>query len=393
MSHAATNWAITQRGLKPATKIVLWHLADCHNPTHGCFPSQEYLADCCEMSRSSLNEHLVALEQAGLIRREQRRDKRTRRQESTRYYLAFEADFAGNPCPENGHGSPEAVSGNRPGPCPENAESRVQNPDTNPVREPVKEPLSAQARGREGEISIDRKKAEADGWALLKDWPGFAAMPKEPAFREWMALSPEEREIANARFSAWIALLRKQKKSHVPAPSTYFREKLFLEVPDPEEAPAQPIEAKPFGPLWNATIIQTLLSDPQPAPPPTSAFMRELLKRNDETGRAERKRRQVQFGWPRVNDWYHRAESRKGFAVQPQHRWMGELMEAVPVTSSRFEEWRAEYERRGWPWLPDWGAQPVVYFPKGGPEGLSEFERAVRAQEAEDDGSERKAAG
>ncbi len=24
MSHAATNWAIQQRGLKPVTKIVLW---------------------------------------------------------------------------------------------------------------------------------------------------------------------------------------------------------------------------------------------------------------------------------------------------------------------------------------------------------------------------------
>lgn len=271
--------------------------------------------------------------------------------------------------------------------------THVQNPDTNPVREPVKEPLSAQARPREPEISFDRKKAEAEGWALLKDWPGFAGMPKEPALREWMALTPEERETAKARFPAWLALLRKQKKSHVPAPSTYFRERLFQDVPDAEAAPAQPLDARPFGSLWNATIIQTLLSDPQPAPPPTSAFMRDLLKRDDEAGRAERKRRQVQFGWPLVNDWYHRAESRKGFSVPADRAWLKGLMEAVPVNSSTFEEWRAEYERRGWPWLPDWGAQPVVFFPKGGPEGLGEFERAVRAQETEDDGSERKAAG
>ena len=32
MSHAATNRAILQRGLKPATKIVLWFLCDRHNP-------------------------------------------------------------------------------------------------------------------------------------------------------------------------------------------------------------------------------------------------------------------------------------------------------------------------------------------------------------------------
>ncbi|PKP62913.1 MAG: GntR family transcriptional regulator, partial [Alphaproteobacteria bacterium HGW-Alphaproteobacteria-8] len=36
MSHDATNWAIQRRGLKPATKIVLWHLCDRHNPDFGC---------------------------------------------------------------------------------------------------------------------------------------------------------------------------------------------------------------------------------------------------------------------------------------------------------------------------------------------------------------------
>ena len=44
MSQAATNWAIQQRGLKPATKIVLWFLCDRHNPDFGCFPTQARLA-------------------------------------------------------------------------------------------------------------------------------------------------------------------------------------------------------------------------------------------------------------------------------------------------------------------------------------------------------------
>ncbi len=39
MSHRATNWAIQQRGLPPAAKLVLWHLCDRHNPDFGCFPS------------------------------------------------------------------------------------------------------------------------------------------------------------------------------------------------------------------------------------------------------------------------------------------------------------------------------------------------------------------
>ena len=58
MSHKATLWAIEQRGLKPTTKIVLWHLCDRFNPDFGCFPSQARLAADCEISRSTLNDHL-----------------------------------------------------------------------------------------------------------------------------------------------------------------------------------------------------------------------------------------------------------------------------------------------------------------------------------------------
>ncbi|MEO3386025.1 helix-turn-helix domain-containing protein [Mesorhizobium sp. CAU 1741] len=393
MSHAATNWAITQRGLKPAAKIVLWHLADCHNPSYGCFPSQDYLADRCEMSRSSLNEHLATLESAGLIRREQRRDRRTRRQENTRYRLAFEADFAANPCPETGHGSGEAVSGNGAEPCPENGESRVQNPDTNPVREPVREPLGAQEREREGEIE-DRRKIEADGWALLKDWPGFAGMPKEPAFREWLKLDADSRANAKARFADWLALLKAQGKSHVPAPSTYLRERLFDDVPDaPAEDQADVLPAPPWGPHWAALCHRALVTvPPQDAPAPASAFMRDLLSRDDEAGRAERMRRQAHYGWPMVNAWHEAAANRKASAIRRGDMWLSTLMESVPVGTPTFEAWRAEYQRRGWPWIPDPGGQPVVYFPKGGPGGLDAFEAAITNEAQGDDGGDKQAA-
>lgn len=93
MSHAATNWAIQQRGLRPIAKLLLWNLADCHNPTAGCFPTQEYLADQCEISRASVNRYLADLEAVGMIRREQRVDPSSKRQRPTRYFLAFEPEF------------------------------------------------------------------------------------------------------------------------------------------------------------------------------------------------------------------------------------------------------------------------------------------------------------
>jgi hypothetical protein len=185
MSHEATNWAIKQRGLKPTTKIVLWHLCDRFNPDYGCFPSQDRLAHDCEISRSTLNDHLGHLEAVGLLRRVPRLDPVTKRQLPTRYILGFEPGFtpvAVAPCPEIGHGDDDgaerldvaggcgldgladslpcpdfghgidadAVSDFSADPCPENAESRVRNPDTNPVREPLSKPVKeeegAQAR-------------------------------------------------------------------------------------------------------------------------------------------------------------------------------------------------------------------------------------------------------
>ena len=112
MSHEATNWAIKQRGLKPTTKIVLWHLCDRFNPDYGCFPSQDRLAHDCEISRSTLNDHLGQLEAVGLLRRVPRLDPVTKRQLPTRYILGFEPGFtpvAVVPCPEIGHGDDGAT--------------------------------------------------------------------------------------------------------------------------------------------------------------------------------------------------------------------------------------------------------------------------------------------
>ena len=70
MSHYMTALAMKQQGLKPATKIVLYWLADCHNQETGqCFPSIKHLANVCEMSRRSVEGHLTVLEQIGLIKR------------------------------------------------------------------------------------------------------------------------------------------------------------------------------------------------------------------------------------------------------------------------------------------------------------------------------------
>ena len=167
MSHRGTNWAIQRRGLKPATKIVLWHLCDRHNPDFGCFPTQARLAEDAEMSISALNAHLARLEKMRLIHRVRSHDPRTHKRQATRYILGFEDGFPQEPTPKTGDGftgtkrehdddpAPDsahgAISGFTPIPSPDFAQSHLRNPETNLVREPLTKPVKEEedARARE----------------------------------------------------------------------------------------------------------------------------------------------------------------------------------------------------------------------------------------------------
>ncbi|WP_165615007.1 helix-turn-helix domain-containing protein [Yoonia tamlensis] len=131
MSIEATSWAFSQRGLKPAVKLVLVFLADCHNKhTKQCDPSQALLASECEMSRSTLNLHLKTLEDGGYIRRVQRSNARTKTQKRTLYVLGCDEEKpqdVDKPVSENRtRKKPKAVSEKQPIPCPKNGQSRVR---------------------------------------------------------------------------------------------------------------------------------------------------------------------------------------------------------------------------------------------------------------------------
>ncbi len=175
MSHAATNWAIQQRGLKPATKIVLWFLCDRHNPDFGCFPTQSRLAEDAEMSISALNDHLATLEGLGLIHRIRAHDPHSHRRLPTRYTLGFEPGFPQKPAPESGNGFVEIMEENDD-PSPESAdransrfpvcpspdfpESHLRNPEYNLVREPLTKPVKEEEDAQVREIDFDRFFAE-----------------------------------------------------------------------------------------------------------------------------------------------------------------------------------------------------------------------------------------
>lgn len=209
MSHEATAWAIKRKGISPTTKMVLWHLADCHNPSYGCFPSQAYLAQECEIGRTALNEHLRKLEEAGLVRRVRSKDPRTNRQRPTRYILGFEPEFEQEPCSESEHGELETEGEQSAGPCSEgehgavfgfdgepcsdSGQSRVRNPNTNLVREPLREPV------REEEDRASAMDRSSDLLCRLRKTLGVSEDGSPGASPWW------QDEFARHRVEAWLA--------------------------------------------------------------------------------------------------------------------------------------------------------------------------------------------
>jgi len=260
MSHIATNWAFSQRQLKPGPKLTLLCLADRHNADMGCFPSQETLAEDACVSRSTLNDHLDLLEAQGLIRRERRVNSRTKRQKSTRYILGFEPEFsqdADDPSPETGHGTDEeqapdaesgnrtrAVSGKRAEPCPDFPPSRVRNPDSNPVREPVNEPdAQAQAPAREGGGGYDFE----DFWAAYPN-----RVDRDAAERAWLwalaqGANPARLVVKARRYAATDKVARGYAKT----PANWLRDGGWRD-PQPGDAPdpGAPPEACDLARFW-----------------------------------------------------------------------------------------------------------------------------------------------
>ena len=143
MSHVATAWAVSVRGLSSGEFRVLLNLADCHNPDRGCFPSQAYLRDACEMSNGALNSNLSKLEQKGLIQRHKRGNRSMGGRSSTHYILCMDGGLTPETGDKVNSGQPETTGGL----TPEIEGVNSGQPETEPVKEPVnkKEPVK-QAR-------------------------------------------------------------------------------------------------------------------------------------------------------------------------------------------------------------------------------------------------------
>ncbi|WP_258004097.1 helix-turn-helix domain-containing protein, partial [Enterobacter cloacae] len=82
-------------------KLVLIKLADNANDKGECWPSYQHIADQCECSRTAVRNHIDALEEMGLIKRENRVGVNNGKGNTSNvYYLKLDA----TPMPSGGTG-------------------------------------------------------------------------------------------------------------------------------------------------------------------------------------------------------------------------------------------------------------------------------------------------
>lgn len=381
MSYDATNWAIKQRGIKPALKVVLWHLCDRYHKDNGCFPSQETLANDCEVPRSTLNVYLRELEDAGLIAREQRRKEGSNKQERTRYRFPFEPDFPASapqkPSPETGHG---AESRNQAEPSPENGESRVQNLDSNPVREPVTQPVTGASAGDQADLKILEKRHDALRIGKHGNpWPDVLSQSKDWSFRHFLALSEEERLLAEEyrdKFLAACPKLQSGPRKGEPEAGVlgvYLRDKLFLDVramaANRHERPVATVLedenwAVAYGPLHAAMLFRILVDGPErPEAAPQSGLWLSS---------------HIRAAWPKLAAFWQQTDMKGGVVATVADTSLASLMEFVPSDSAVMNAWRAEMKRRALPEIRMRDGMRGLYFPCGGPDRLLDFELVLR---------------
>jgi hypothetical protein len=361
--------AATDPALKPRDLQVLCVLGRHTDDLGWCRKSQVKMADEMGCARSTVFDAIERLVKAGYLERHVQEEDNGR--DSPHIYRVIldpahpsvgavrDADtpcrYVGTPAgisapPAGPESAPPAGSG----PAPKNDPFRTTDSEREEKDAPEGEREDGGLRGL-GERAFRRAFAA---------WPTFVSDSEPAARAAWGKLSAVERAAAIDRQDDYVAAAGKAGgRKTLCSYGVYLAEKRWEKLPEKQAKPFNEF-APPFGPVWGVWIWQHLISAP------------------DEAGK----------GWPLVAHLFRKAGFRQGHKFAKRWHDIAGLMEAVPVGSAVFNAWRDEHARRGWPWIPDPGDQPVVFFPKGGPDGLATFEAAIRGEASDHDGGGREAA-
>ncbi len=185
----------------PLRKLVLIKLADNASDIGECWPSYQHIADQCEISKRSVMNHITALCEAGLLRKEIRKGG-PKGNSSNVYFLTLEGGGA-PPAPGvvqqihqgSAAGSPPSESPALGGSAA--AAPRISN-SLEPVMEPVIEPITPQATAKVVTGQVVQLVLQQPRVEIPADMPG----PKDQAcktFKVWANYAMAYRK----RYSAW----------------------------------------------------------------------------------------------------------------------------------------------------------------------------------------------
>ena len=201
MSMGLMVAAMKLRVGNPLRKLVLIKLADNASDVGECWPSYQHIADQCEISKRSVMNHITALCEAGLLRKEIRKGG-PKGNSSNVYFLTLEGGGA-PPAPgvvqQIHQGS---AAGSLPSESPAlggsaAAAPRISN-SLEPVIEPVIEPIAPQATAKVVTGQVVQFVPQQPRVEIPADMPG----PKDQAcktFKVWANYAMAYRK----RYSAW----------------------------------------------------------------------------------------------------------------------------------------------------------------------------------------------
>ena len=201
MSMTLMVAAMKLRVGNPLRKLVLIKLADNASDVGECWPSYQHIADQCEISKRSVMNHITALCDAGLLRKEIRKGG-PKGNSSNVYFLTLEGGGA-PPAPgvvQQIHQGSAADSPPSESPALGGSAAdapRISN-SLEPVIEPVIEPITPQATAKVVTGQIVQFVPQQPRVEIPADMPG----PKDQAcktFKVWANYAMAYRK----RYSAW----------------------------------------------------------------------------------------------------------------------------------------------------------------------------------------------
>lgn len=195
----------------PLRKLVLIKLADNASDVGECWPSYQHIADQCEISKRSVMNHITALCEAGLLRKEIRKGG-PKGNSSNVYFLTLDGGGA-PPAPgvvQQIHQGSAAGSPPSESPAPGGsaaAAPRISN-SLEPVIEPVIEPITPQATAKVVTGQVVPFIPQQPRVEIPADMPG----PKDQTcktFKVWANYAMAYRKRYNA-WPVWNAKTGKQ---------------------------------------------------------------------------------------------------------------------------------------------------------------------------------------